>query len=461
MIEKVGDYSLIKLLGKGAFGEVYLTQKANSNKLFATKKIERTIADRPKFQKYLINEINILKSLDHPNIVKFDKMLQSTKSYYIVMGYINGGVLTDCLKKYIEKHGKAFPEHIVQHLMRQIIDAFVYIHGKNIIHRDLKLDNIMVNFDNPTDKENLNMMNAKIKIIDFGFSILLNKENLASTTVGSPINMDPIILEKFNKLRDKNASYDTKADIWSIGTVCYELFIGKAVFDAETMEDLVEKVKGGKYKVPSTISKELVDFLNNMLQYDSKYRLTAKELQHFPFLTNNVKEFHHVNAEKTTKNDNIKKNKSIWAIYNEEDKFINIKEKKHATSMKMVVKKDKDKEIEKDTNQHHHHNNVEQNMQYRKAKTFGGKNQYSFYGQPMSANAPKPPPQMINYAQPMVYPYNNVQQYAYPQPYFGVPPAYPYVGYNANQYPKVPNVGFAYNFTNGNLNRVNTNYPPY
>ena len=460
MIEKIGDLSLVKLLGKGAFGEVYLTEKENSNKLFAAKKIDRTIADRPNFQKYLFNEISILEKLDHPNIVKLETVQKTSKYYYIVMEYINGGVLTDCLKKYIEKHGKAFPEQIVQYLMRQIIDAFVYIHGKNIIHRDLKLDNIMVHFDNLADKENLDMMKAKIKIIDFGFSILITKDNLASTAVGSPINMDPIILEKFNKIRDKNASYDTKADIWSIGTVCYELLIGKAVFDAETMDALVEKVKGGSYRVPSTISRELIDFLNNMLQYESTYRPTAKELQKFPFLTHDVKDFHPVNAEKKSKNDNndnIKKNKnkSIWAIYNNEDKFININERRHSTSEKQVVKKDEEKKIEKNSNQHHQHHsdNIEQNMkkEYRKAKTFSAQNQYSFYGQPMNPNAPPPTPQMVNYPQQIIYPYNNMnnmQNYTYPQPYFGVPNLpYPYVGYNAqNQYPRIPNPGFPYNY---------------
>ena len=263
--------------------------------------------------------------LEHPNIVKLEETKKSYHSYYIVMEYINGGGLSQCLKKYIEKNGKAFPENIVQYLMRQIIDALVYIHDKKIIHRDLKLDNIMVHFDSESDKENLNMMKAQIKIIDFGFAILLSKEDLASTAVGSPINMDPIILEKYNQIRDKNSTYDNKADIWSIGTVCYELLIGKTVFNAETMNDLVEKVKEGKYKIPSSVSKELVSFLNDMLQYDPNYRLNAKELQKHPFLTKNIKDFSYINTKRVTKDDKIKKNKSIWAIFHEEEKFINIK----------------------------------------------------------------------------------------------------------------------------------------
>ena len=166
--------------------------------------------------------------------------------------------------------------------MKQLISALYYIHSRKIIHRDLKLDNIMVNFDSESDKLNLNMMKANIKIIDFGFATKLNEQNLAFTAIGSPINMDPIILEKFSKKRPgvnpNELGYDEKADIWSTGTVCYELLIGKAVFDAKTLNDLVDKVQKGSYLVPNYLSKEVISFLNGMLQYNSKYRLSSAEL---------------------------------------------------------------------------------------------------------------------------------------------------------------------------------------
>ena len=259
MQQKVENLILINFLGKGAFGEVYLSQKINSNKYFATKKIDKKlIAERPILKKYLVNEINILKMLNHPNIVRLEEVKENDEFYYIVMEYINGGGLSDCLKKYMDKYGKAFSEEIVQYLMKQILDALAFIHDKKIIHRDLKLDNIMVNFDSQADKDNLNMMKAKIKIIDFGLSVLLTEQNLASSTVGSPINMDPIILEKYrNKLIDNNITYDTKVDIWSLGTVCYELSIGKAVFNAETVEELVDKVKDGNIKYLQQYQKNL------------------------------------------------------------------------------------------------------------------------------------------------------------------------------------------------------------
>ena len=83
------------------------------------------------------------------------------------------------------------------------------------------------------------------------------------------------------------------------------------------MDDLVEKVKEGKYKIPSSVSKELVSFLNDMLQYDPNYRLNAKELKKHPFLIKNIKDFSYINSKRATKDDKIKKNKSIWAIFNE------------------------------------------------------------------------------------------------------------------------------------------------
>ena len=448
MSQKIEDLNLIKFLGKGAYGEVYLSEKGNSKKLYATKKISREIADRPNFKKYLINEIEILKLLNHPNIVKFEEMKKSSHSYFIVMEYINGGGLSDCLKKYMKKYGSAFPEKIVQHLMRQIIDALVYIHDKKIIHRDLKLDNIMVSFDSEKDKENLNMMNAKIKIIDFGFSILLTKQDLASTTVGSPINMDPIILEKFNKLRDKSVTYSNKVDIWSIGTVCYELLIGKAVFDAKTMGDLVDKVKEGKYKIPSTLSKEVISFLNCMIIYDPNYRLSAKELQRHSFIVKDVKDFSYINAKKASKNDKIKKNQSIWAIYNEEDEFINIKDNNSNKPIEPIPEESK---IESG-----HNNNIhKEKKELKRNNTMPQLNQYSFYGQQMHPNTP----QMVGYYPQMMYQYNNVPQYPYNKaPTFGVPMPLGYVQYNLpNQYQNAQNLGINYNYQNKKTN-VNNDY---
>ena len=164
MIQQIEDLKLTKLLGKGTYGEVYLSEKLNSNKLYATKKINKTIADT-EMRRYLKYEINILKMLNHPNIVKLEEVKTDKNYYYIVMEYINGGELSDYLKKYKSIHNKGFPEEVVQYLMRQIVDAVKYIHERGIIHRDLKLENIMVNFDSEKDKQELNMMKAKIKII--------------------------------------------------------------------------------------------------------------------------------------------------------------------------------------------------------------------------------------------------------------------------------------------------------
>ena len=168
------DLTLIKQLGKGSFGEVYLTSKKGHSQLYATKKIPKAMADAPKTQKYFHNEIKILKGLDHKNIMKLIEVKQSNDNYYLVCELCNGGSLNECLDKYRKMYRKPFSEEIVQYLMRQIVDAIKYIHGKHIIHRDLKLDNILMNYDNEKDKENLNLFGAQVKIIDFGFATVLD-----------------------------------------------------------------------------------------------------------------------------------------------------------------------------------------------------------------------------------------------------------------------------------------------
>ena len=324
---QIDNLILEKSLGKGAFGEVYLTKKKGDNKYYATKKYDRDRIENSEAKKYLINEIEILKTLKHPNIVKFDDIKKTKNHYYIVMDYCNGGELSGALEKYQLKYGKPFPQNLVQYFMRQIISAFKYIHGQGIMHRDIKLENILLNYETDKDKKDLNLLKAQIKIIDFGFACKIQKNALTYTAIGNPINMDPLILKKLTKgKKARQLGYDQKADIWSIGAICYEMLIGRAAFDAEDMDDLVNKIEAGKYKVPTSLSKEVVSFLNGMLQYDPNARLTIDQLAEHQFITKNVKDFKPIDvrqvSNKLDKNEiviDVKKNKSIWAIFNQED----------------------------------------------------------------------------------------------------------------------------------------------
>lgn len=333
----VDNLTLEKCLGKGAFGEVYLTtRKGDGDKKYATKKFDREEIEHGEAMKYLKNEIIILQYLKHPNIVKFEEVKKTKKHFYIVMEYCNGGELSKALEKYMEKYGRPFTEEIVQHFMKQIIDAFKYMHERKIIHRDVKLENILINYQNEKDKEEFNLMKADAKIIDFGFSCKIDKSGLQYTALGSPITMDPLILKKIQSKSRKarQLGYNQKADIWSIGTICYEMLIGRSAFDAEDMDELVSKIEEGSYSVPTNMSSEVVSFLNGMLQYDSSARLNAEQLSRHAFLTKNVKDFKPIDLRKVSKkvdtkglNINVKKNASIWSIFNadDEDKLTNIR----------------------------------------------------------------------------------------------------------------------------------------
>ena len=193
---KLNDYVVEKEIGKGFFFFfLYLTTRNGDQKKYVTKFFERSKIDGGEFKKYLTKEILILKYLNHPNIVKFQDVKKTKKGYYLIMEYCNGGRLSKALTNYIDKNGTAFSEEIVQHLMRQIIDAFKYIHEKKIIHRKINIANILLHYDNEEDKNNFNLMKAQIKIIDFCFACKIKDNELRYSIVGTPIKLDPIILK--------------------------------------------------------------------------------------------------------------------------------------------------------------------------------------------------------------------------------------------------------------------------
>ena len=453
---KIKDYNIKKFLGRGSYGQVYLCQKDNSNKILAIKKIDliEVKQNRRLNEKYLRNEIEILGKVNHQNIIKLEEYFLNDKKtkLYIVTEYANGGELSECLTKYKLLHGKAFPEEIVQYLMKQLVYALIYLHNKNIIHRDLKLENIMVNFDSEKDKNDLNMLKCTLKIIDFGFAIMLNSSKPFTTSVlGTPQYMAPNILECFVNHTLHKIEYGAEVDIWSLGCICYEMLRGKNVFNVDSQIDLVNKMKSGQYKLPKTVSGELISFMTGMLQYEGKNRLTAQQLIKKSFLTKNVRDFTYLNINKDLKQSKeiiqLKNNLQTYQGKNEDLKKIN-----------------NTYEEKQQLGQNNNNNNNNPGFLHSNSAYVPG---YSFYGDPMSVNNPE-----INSNKDNVLPYElpnnqfnftNYQQ-SMLQPYgIGVPNLSGYQNQNQNT---INNNNNHYNIIfdntiqhNNNLNKVNsTNY---
>ena len=444
---RIEDITLLNILGKGSFGTVFLSRKDGQNCYYATKQIDREKADKPDYQKYFQNELNILRSLNHPNIVHLEDLKVDNKYYYIVMEYINGGSLTDCLKNYQKRNnGKSFPEEIVQYLMRQIVDAVKYLHDKNIIHRDLKLDNIMVSFNNDYDKNNLIMLNSTIKIIDFGLAIeLTQNNNVASSVLGTPRNMDPVILKEFVKSKKgynmEHISYDQKVDIWSLGTICYELYTGKAVFKGKSMEDIASNAENGIYHVPASASREFLSFLNEMLQYDEKKRASIDILSQHPFLVKNCKNFTII--YENNEQNNINNSIPIYLIPVLMTPFPEYPQDMNKINSNINIPR---------IPQNNYYNNGNYNKSYSYNNNYPYYTpRYSIYGQNMSPNQP-PIPDYPNYNQ---FP----NSYTPPFPQNPLPPPYP-SGIGGYNQPNYPPYSPAPQFENNFYGRQNSSPPP-
>ena len=291
-MKKIDDYTLISRIQQTTLSDIYLTSKDGTETKYSTKVINKSTNISEISKKYIDGEISILKDVNHPNIIKLIEVKEYPNYIYIITEYCNGGDLQSFLDKYVKENNKGLSEEIVQYLMKQIIEAYKYLNNKRIIHRDIKLENILINYEDENDKLNNNIMKAKIKITEFQFSKYLEKGKLTYTTIGSPIIMSPILLNKLDSdENNQDKGYDEKEDIWSLGINFYTLLIGKNPFDAENLNGIKEKVEKGIYMIPSTLSKEAISFMNSMLQYDSNKRLSVQKLSAHKFLKKDVKEF--------------------------------------------------------------------------------------------------------------------------------------------------------------------------
>ena len=310
MQDGIKGYKFEKIISENEISKVYLASRIKDGIKCAIKQIDKSVLSDKRYKKYLNNEIFILRHINNEYTIKLYDMTSDLNYIYLVFEYCNGGDLQMCLKKQLELHKHSFSQEQVQHIMRQVISGFVYLHSSKILHRDIKLENILVQFPTEEDKNNLNILKAKIKITDFGFSRYLKGDNLAKSVLGSPNSMDPHILKKMARIdNDNDYAYDQKADIWSLGVVTYELLIGCPPFEASSYEELLEKIEKGKYRIPHQVilSTEAISFLNGMLQYNPENRLDVTELSKQYFLTRNVSTFQKLQLEKANMNMDLGK----------------------------------------------------------------------------------------------------------------------------------------------------------
>ena len=200
------------------------------------------------------------------------KDIKSPNILYLLLEYCNGGSLYEALYKYINKYKTPFSEKLVQKIMRNILSGLKFLHENGIIHRDLKLNNILVKYKNNEDLKSINIYGSEIKIIDFNLSYRANISRPV-TVVGTLPNMAPSIIfnaEGFNQI------YDEKIDIWSLGTLCYEMLFGKPLFPFINKEQIINNILNCNFKIEKTISTQARSFLYFMIKKDRKNRLTAK-----------------------------------------------------------------------------------------------------------------------------------------------------------------------------------------
>jgi len=223
---KIEDYLITKELGKGSCAVVKLATHKVTKEKFAIKIYTKEFLLDPQKRNIVKNEINILKQLDNEYIMKLYEEIDTPNYLYLVLEYINGIPLIDILKN--EKNGYLSQKRAII-LMTQIIKGIIYLHDKNIYHRDIKLENILV------------MKNDIIKIIDFGFAVKCNRDSYQKLFCGTPSYMAPELLNK-----EKYIPY--YSDIWSLGVLFYSMLYGRFPFDRndkyllEDNDDFFEKI---------------------------------------------------------------------------------------------------------------------------------------------------------------------------------------------------------------------------
>lgn len=252
------NYEIIKRMGEGSYGVVWQVKHITTGLERAMKKIIKSSSTKKDREGEILNEIGILKKLDHPNIVKIFEFYNTPGGYFLITEFCDGGEL------FKEIAAKApFSEKVAGHIMYQLLSAVNYCHSNNIIHRDLKPENILI-----TSKID-NLYN--IKVIDFGTAKIFEDNKKERKVIGSSYYIAPEVLSKY---------YNEKCDLWSCGVILYILLCGKAPFAGEKDSVIIEKIKKGKFDLSNNLFKDVSsnakNLLKRLLQMNPRKRLSAQ-----------------------------------------------------------------------------------------------------------------------------------------------------------------------------------------
>ena len=246
------EYTFGKVIGTGSYGQVRLAVHRLTKQVRAVKIIQKAKVNI----NALLNEINILSKLSHPNIMQIFEVFDDNTNVYIVSEYCKGGELFDI----ISKKG-SFTEKDACVIMKQLMSAICYSHQNNIVHRDLKPENILM--DNDTD-------DLTIKLIDWGCAQTIKSAKQSKQADGTAYYIAPEVLK---------GEYDEKCDIWACGVIFYILLCGYPPFNGETDDEIYEAVLSGKFQFPEEdwdqVSQDAKDLIKKMLTKDPKKRISA------------------------------------------------------------------------------------------------------------------------------------------------------------------------------------------
>ena len=262
----ISFYKYGRIIGKGAFGKVNIGLNILTGRVVAIKSFNKKNIVSENAKKKIVYETNLMRGCCHPSVTKILETFESEKYMLIIMEYISGGNLQSFVKK-----RRKLCEKTAKILFRQIIEGIKYIHSRGIVHRDIKLENILIDLNNI------------IKICDFGVGKLIKPGILLKDQCGTPVYMAPEIL--------KGEGYQgPPVDIWSAGVALYIMLSGTLPFNKDKEHDLEYAILNNNYKNINDISEIANDLLKKILEKDPNKRYTCNQILEHPWMSSNMDE---------------------------------------------------------------------------------------------------------------------------------------------------------------------------